>query len=324
MPFEPAPFFDEITSAPPGGRVFWRRAADGVRLRLGVWPAAEGVPPAGTILLLNGRTEYLEKYGQTIADFTARGYAVISLDWRGQGLSDRLLDDPLIGHVEHLSDYQLDMAELTTAARALDLPQPWFVIGHSMGGAIGLRALHEGLEASAAAFSAPMWGIRFAPWQKPFAGMIAKASHIPALARLYAPGTGPDSYVATAPFEDNLLTTDPEMFAMMKRQLAAHPEFALGGPSLGWLRAALDETRALGALAPPPLPALTFLGTNERIVDVKSVVDLVQRWPEARLDMIPGAEHEVLMETEKTRNHVHQLIDNLFRESAKLPARKTA
>ncbi len=321
---EPAPFFDDITSAPPGGRVFWRHAEDGVRLRLGAWPAAGGVPCAGTILLLNGRTEYLEKYGPTIADFTARGYAVISLDWRGQGLSDRLLEDPSIGHVAHFSDYQLDMAALTAAAGALGLPRPWFLIGHSMGGAIGLRALHEGLAAAAAAFSAPMWGIRFAPWQKPFARLLAEAARLPALARLYAPGTGPASYVATAPFEDNLLTTDPEMFALMKRQLAAHPEFALGGPSLGWLGEALAETRALAALPPPAVPSITFLGTNERIVDVKSVVDLVQRWPEGRLDMIPGAEHEVLMEREKIRNHVHQLTDDLFRESTSAPDRKTA
>jgi lysophospholipase len=73
------------------------------------------------------------------------------------------------------------------------------------------------------------------------------------------PGTIIDSYVLTAPFDDNLLTTDVEMFDMMRDQLTAHPDLALGGPSFVWLREALDETLELSRMPAPNLPCDTFM-----------------------------------------------------------------
>jgi lysophospholipase len=49
-------------------------------------------------------------------------------------------------------------------------------------------------------------------------------------------------------FADNPLTTDRDQFDYMSRQVAAHPELALGGPSVLWVKAALEETAALMAL----------------------------------------------------------------------------
>ena len=39
-----------------------------------------------------------------------------------------------------------------------------------------------------------------------------------------------------------MLTTDREMWAYMRDQVRAVPEFALGGPSLAWLGAALVDS----------------------------------------------------------------------------------
>ena len=78
------------------------------------------------------------------------------------------------------------------------------------------------------------------------------------LGHAYAPGTGADNYVATAPFEGNLLTTDPGMWQYMKDQLLAHPELLLGGPSLRWLHEALRECRELQSMASPESPALSL------------------------------------------------------------------
>ena len=60
---------------------------DGVTLRFARFP-----PPAGrkgTVVVLQGRAEYVEKYFETVRDLRARGFAVATFDWRGQGLSDR-------------------------------------------------------------------------------------------------------------------------------------------------------------------------------------------------------------------------------------------
>ena len=73
-----------------GGTVEFPKMADGVRIRIATFPAPAG-GTAGTILMLTGFTEFIEKGLESIAALRARGYGVVTFDWRGQGLSDRLL-----------------------------------------------------------------------------------------------------------------------------------------------------------------------------------------------------------------------------------------
>ena len=69
---------------PEGGRVGFFKTADKVQLRYAFWPKGTG-KHRGTICLVQGRGEFIEKYFETIADFQKRGFAVATLDWRGQG-----------------------------------------------------------------------------------------------------------------------------------------------------------------------------------------------------------------------------------------------
>ncbi len=66
---------------------------DGIALRYAYWHAT-GLPLKGTVTILQGRAEFIEKYFETIQDLRARGHAVVAFDWRGQGGSDRLLRNP--------------------------------------------------------------------------------------------------------------------------------------------------------------------------------------------------------------------------------------
>lgn len=292
-----APFHAALADGPPGGFARWLRAADGVRLRIAVWPTGA----RGTVLLFPGRTEYAEKYGRAAGDLAARGYATVAVDWRGQGLADRPLADRNVGHVARFGDFQRDVAAVAEAARALALPEPFYLISHSMGGAIAFRALAEGLAVRAAVFSAPMWGLSLKPATRMLAGVMTVLARSLGFAGRYAPSTGPVTYVASAPFADNVLTTDEGMWHYMKAQITGAPDLALGGPSLNWLHEAMAECRALAALPPPAVPVVTFLGTNERVVDPAPVIARMGRWPGGRLEMVPGAEHEVMMETPATR-----------------------
>ena len=96
-------------------------------------------------MILPGRTECIEKYGRAARDLVARGYSVISIDWRGQGLADRPLADHHAGHVGDFSEYQQDLDAMLAEAERAGLPKPYFMLAHSMGGAIGLRGLVRGL-----------------------------------------------------------------------------------------------------------------------------------------------------------------------------------
>ncbi len=287
-----------VADGPDAGEAFFVKAADGVQIRLGFW-AHQGA--AGTVFLIPGRTEYVEKYGRAAADLRARGYATLVIDVRGQGLADRPLGDRLTGHVGSFDDYQLDMDAMVGFAQTRGLPQPYFLLSHSMGGCIALRALMRGLAFNAVAFSAPMWGISMAAWMRPAAIAISNASRWFGFDSKYAPGTGPKTYVLSQPFAGNTLTTDPEMWDYMRRQAEARPDLTLGGPSLGWLHAALSECSALARMASPTVGCFTGLGTAEKIVDVPPVHLRMAAWPKGRLHLFTGAEHEVMMEGPQTR-----------------------
>jgi len=130
---------------------------------------------------------------------------------------------------------------------------------------------------------------------------------MPPVARLlkaetrYAPGTRPVNYVTETGFETNMLTTDPDTYAWLGSHAAACPEFALGGPSLQWVGAATTEFDRLFASARPTQPVLTFLGTEEAIVSPSAIRRFHADWPSAKLRVVEGAKHEIMMEAPELR-----------------------
>jgi lysophospholipase len=260
------------------------------------------------VLVFPGRTEASEKYGRAAAALHARGLAAAVIDWRGQGLSDRLHANPALGHVDRFADYQRDVAAMLAHVRARDLPRPFFLLAHSMGGAIGLRALLGGLEVRGAAFSAPMWGIARAPHMRPVAWTLSSLARPLGLGHVVVPGQSAASYLAEAPFAGNALTGDPAMWDYMRRQIAAEPRLGLGGPSLGWLNEALRENRRSRADASPAVPAVTFAAGLEEVVAPAAIRERMARWPQGRLIDMPGARHEVLMETPDRQRLVFDTI----------------
>lgn len=305
---EKAPFFASVADAPDGGEIAWIRAADGVRLRIAIWPEGS----RGTVLMFPGRTEFVEKYGPSARELARRGYAMIAVDWRGQGLADRSLADRNVGHVGAFAEFQRDVDAVVAAARARGLPQPWFLIGHSMGGCIGLRAVYEGLPVRAAAFSAPMWGIRMSALMRPVAWALSGAGTAIGLGGRYVPGMNGVTYVHSAAYEGNVLSSDAAMFAYMKRQVTDHPDLSIGGPSLRWLYAALRECRDLARKPSPDLPCHCAVGPAERVVDIAAIENRMARWPGASFDRIEGAEHEIMMEQPPIRARFYDAATRLF------------
>lgn len=310
MTLTPAPLFDDIADGPSGGVAHWITTADEVRIRIGHWRPKDS--SQGTVLMFPGRTEYVEKYGRVARDFAARGYATLAIDWRGQGLADRPLADHRIGHVAQFIDYQKDISAVMRAARELDLPRPFHLLAHSMGGAIGLRAVMEGLPVQTCAFSGPMWGIQMVPAMRPLGTAMAYGATKLGFGEKLAPNTGLESYVLTQSFVGNTLTSDADMYKSMQDQLTAHPELGLGGPSMLWLHEALAETSHLAERSSPDIPCVTFLGSNEQIVDLQRIRDRMDIWPRGTLEIIDGAEHEVLMENPVTRSSVLDRLETLF------------
>jgi len=280
-----------------------------VRIRVGDWGRDA---TRGTVLLFPGRSEYVEKYGPAATDFAVRGFATVSVDWRGQGLAARVLSDRAIGHVNSFRDYQTDVAAVMAYVRAQGLPEPYYLLGHSMGGCIGLRSLMDGLPVAACAFTAPMWGIQMSTALRPIAWTLSSVSRPFGFSGTLAPGQVTETYVLRAPFDGNTLTSDAEMFSWLQSHVRAEPDLSLGGASLHWLNESLREMRALSAMPAPALPCLTFLGSEEKIVDPARIEARMARWPGGTLERVDGARHEIMLESASVRARVFDLIANHF------------
>ncbi|MGV6849249.1 MAG: alpha/beta fold hydrolase [Marinibacterium sp.] len=304
-----APFYEDAADGGPDPTAFWLTASDGVRLRACLWRDSN---PRGTVLLMPGRTEYIEKYSGAAREFANRGYATLAIDWRGQGLADRLIPDPRLGHVDAFAHYLRDVDAVMAAARHLDIPQPMHLLGHSMGGGIGLFALMEGLPVKSAVFTGPMWGIRLKPLLRPIAWALTTIAPMLGLGRLVSPSTRPENYVLVNPFEGNLLTRDPQMYNLLRDQVVRHPDLAIGGPTLTWLREALRATDLMAHRPSPNVPCLCVVGDNERIIDTDRVRTRMDHWRGGELLNVPEAEHEVMMERPEARQLVFDRAVRLF------------
>lgn len=315
---QPAPFHslpgDPPRSLPGDPRCFWLRADDGIALRAAHWPTEQG---RGTVLLMQGRTEYLEKYARVADDLNRAGLDVLSVDWRGQGLSDRLIDDGRASHIADFTDYQRDVVEMVIAAGALDLPRPWYLLAHSMGGSIGLAALIDGLPVERVAFSAPMWGINLSPAKAGFARCVSALARKLGQGQRYVPGSGgSQSFILTSSFDKNLLTTDGATWGRMVAETCAWPAMVLGGVTHDWLHAALAEGDRLSSLPSPDLPTLIVLGSREAVVSPSAIHKRVNAWSSATLLALDGARHEPLMEREALRKRAMQgVIDHFLSQT---------
>jgi lysophospholipase len=278
---------------------------DGMQVRFG-----HLIPPGaarGTVVVLPGRAEFIEKYRETIAALVGWGFAAAILDWRGQGGSDRFLAHHHRGHVVQVEDYLADLAAVMARLHRLLLPRPFLMLSHSMGGHIGLRYLHDQRDDFlASVMSAPMFGIRLAPTPEPVARALCAAAVRMGAGWRFAPGQRDfdlDRYV----FSGNRLTSCPDRYAGLRRLVAATPEFALGGVTYGWLGAALRSialTRRPGYLESISTPILVLQAGVERIVSNRAQAATVRRLPNSRLLAFPGARHELLMERDEIRDRV--------------------
>lgn len=303
--------------APPAGaETFWLKASDGMRLRAAFWPARG--PSRGAVLLLQGRTEFLEKFYEPVERLLGMGFSVLTFDWRGQGLSERPLRGERMrrrGYVRDFGDYQRDMDAALKALQERAPDGPWLLVAHSMGGAIAARTLMRqqagGAKAppgpgfTAAIFSAPMLGL-YGSGGGASARMAAGFANLFGMGSAYATGSDrhfPDELKRTDQIKNNPLTSDLERFE--KRYFAflrEHPELAIGGATWSWLLAARREQ---AQLKPTAIPLLVFLGDAETVVSSEAVETYAKGNPNAVLMHLKNdVRHEPFLEKDPVQEQV--------------------
>ncbi len=309
------PLFASIVNnpVPEGARVMSLTASDGVKLRAVWWPGT--IAAKGTVLVLHGRTEMIEKYFETIGELLARGFAVATFDWRGQGLSDRALGDRHKGHVWDFAEYHLDIDAFIDSCVKPNLPPPYTLLAHSMGAHIAVRYLHDCPEKiSRAILCSPMAYINAAPLPHLVARAIVFLGASFGKKEAYVPG-GKFYDPSRNAFEGNPLTNDAERYAREAQLFRDNPDLVIGAPTLGWFEAAY---RSMAMVLRPEFgaaiktPVLMVYGSEERVSLPRYQALLASLLANCQTYCIAGARHEILQETDAIRAQFWAAFDRFM------------
>jgi lysophospholipase len=256
------------------------------------------------VCLFQGRSEFIEKYFETVRDLRARGFAVATFDWRGQGMSDRALRNPRKGYVRNFNEYQIDLDSFVNDIVLPDCPPPFFALAQSMGATILLRAAHAGGSRwfDRMVLLAPMIGLPGMRRSRP-TRMLVKTMRLLGLGASYVPG-GDASVMMQRPFMGNLLTSDPVRYCPQRRGARAEPSLAIGWPTVAWTDSAF---RVMGEMSEPGYPGrirqpiLIIAAGQDAIVSTPAIDEFAVRLRAGSHLIVPGSRHELLMEQDRFR-----------------------
>jgi len=281
---------------PPGAVSGMMTARDRRRIRYALFPSSGEY---GTVVILPGRNECIEKYFETVRDLSERGFAVAMLDWRGQGGSDRLLKDPRRGHVRSFNQYTSDLDQFFREVVLPDCRPPFTMLGHSTGSLAALLAApYLTTRVRRMVLVAPLLEIQTSLPLGP-AKMLAKLLCAVGLGRIYIAGRSRRG--KEVPFQPNVLTSDQERHSRNQALLHAFPELFVGGPTAAWLNAAWSAIKRVNDpdfQATVRIPILFLAAGMDRVVSTPAIERYARCLRSARVLTIDGARHEILQEAD--------------------------
>ena len=304
--------------APEGMRAGYFTTPDKVRIRYAVFPKTAGAAK-GTVCLVQGRTEFIEKYFETIADFQKRGFAVATFDWRGQGGSDRLIGNRTLGYVRHFDDYWVDLKTFHANILLPDCPSPFYLVGHSMGGLVSLlAATRDRMMFDRAFVSAPMVGLDRQPLS--FGGMAALGDTL----SLFGLGRMPVGRTADQPpsekaFPSNPLTSDLVRYMRTVDVWRERPDLMIGRPTVRWGAAAMHAMATAATDRFPvsiKVPVLMLAAALDQVVSTNCTEQLGLRMRTGHHMVVPAARHELFMENDAIRGQVFAAFDAFITEQS--------
>jgi lysophospholipase len=295
---------------PEGASVGLMVTPDGVNLRYATFTRTRHALK-GTVIILNGRNECIEKYFETVRDLAKRGFMAATFDWRGQGGSDRLIDDPHKGYVKDFDEYVADLDQFFTEVVLPDCRGPYFILGHSTGALAALLAAPRLVNrVQRMVLCAPLIELADKSLSQASIKLLSGALRYAGFGKSYMVGGSRPR--ETQPFIGNKLTTDPVRYRRNSRLYEEHPLLGLGGPTFTWVNAAC---RAMAAVADPEfvtkiqVPALIVAAGNDLVVSTPAIENFVRSLRSGALVTVDGASHEILQEADTFREQLFAAFD---------------
>ncbi|MDC0611229.1 alpha/beta fold hydrolase [Vibrio sp.] len=269
-----------------------------------------------SLLVLNGRIESCIKYQELFYELYQQGYNIYSYDHRGQGLSDRLTDNPQIGYVEWFDDY---VDDLDAVIHHFDLAENsnTSILAHSMGCAVALRYLqtHSCIFKSAV-LASPMLGFNVPPHLRLFALPYTQLKATLPAKPQYVTGYGDYFY---KPFENNPLTHSEIRYRWYRELYEANEELKLGGPSYRWVWQSMMAVKQCYLMSRHiTLPILMLQATQDGIVNNAAQNRFFQKLKktnkQAQFKAIEGARHELFYEIDTYRDKALQVTLSFLKQ----------
>jgi len=306
-----APLFFTAENPTPGrAQAEYLVARDGRRLRYALF-GATAQPFKGTVVVLQGRNECIEKYFETIRDLAGRGFASVTLDWRGQGGSERLLKDPWRGFVDSFDDYVRDLEQFFEEIVLPDCRGPFYVLGHSTGALIALLAAPRMVNrVQRMILSAPLLELKTTGYSMKTIRRVSALLYTIGLGSFYLSGSARRR--EPTPFATNVLTTDHNRFRRNQAIYAAYPELGVGGATATWLHAACVAAETVGDpdfMDRIQIPTLFVAAGSDEVVSTPAIEAFASRLRATSILTIDGARHELLQEADRYREQFFAAFD---------------
>jgi lysophospholipase len=296
---------------PKGTEIYAAHTRNNMRIRAMTAPPLTA-ESKGTVVILNGRADFVERYFETMGDLQARGYHVAGFDWRGQGGSQRLLKDHLRGHIRSYREYDEDLRAVMDGVVTKNCPGPYYAIGHSTGAHILLRSLSRQTWFKKAIVTAPLMELRYGKWPKSIAFLLASIATAAGFGWCYLPGFKKPPYLLRD-FEGNPLTSDRKRWDRDVRILQNHQALGVGGPTYAWLVATMMSFKDLHTRRKGQglnCPVMMILAGREMVVDNAGSHRFAASMPGVSVVTIGHSLHEIMLENDIVRKEFLAAFDS--------------
>ena len=311
--YKEAPYLElDDYKAPNGIESYFVNMNDGIKIRVCHW-LQQKEKSTGTIFLQQGHNEFIEKYYETIQEFIDRGYSVICFDWRGQGMSERMIDDINKSFINDFKRHDKDLEKILEEIIDPFFPKPLIGIGHSMGGCLMLSAFYNHPKKfDYGILSAPMLGFK----NEKFLRTASSLMNFFKKDTDYLIGSKPNMGIET-PFEENDLTTDQKRYKRTQMLVRKMPSIRLWGVTNSFAKAVNKRFKLIrnkNWAEKIGLKILIINSLKDRVVYSKKTSEMSKRLKKSAIINFNNCEHEVFMEKDEHRERFWKEFDNFIKK----------
>lgn len=234
----------------------------------------------GTVFLLHGYLDHSGLQGPTVERLLDLGYDVVVIDHAGHGFST--------GDRAGTDTFQLYVDSVSAAEEAIETKGSRVIMGHSLGGAVAMTHMLQHPHVFRRA-------VLIAPLYRPKSWRLLKLVHL--LGRRFMKGQ-------RRLWRQN--TRDETFRHFIKYIDPLSPRFI----PITWINAMMDWISHFQVLDPVDADVLVVQGTDDGTVDWRGNLPVIrQKFPSARIDVVPAGKHHLLNEIDEWRERVWTHIE---------------